>query len=292
MSLEKIQTKLKKLDKNNYSVKTWNEKYKNGNKKVKLIKLIKNKKWKKVFKKEPFKSDLKKLDKFFNELFERNKGKKINIFPYPEFIFSAFNALDPEDVLVVIQGQDPYHGFDMVKIKNDNKKNSDLMVPQAMGLSFSVPYGIDANSLDNIFKNQINFKVIKEKPNHGNLYGWAEQGVLLLNMSLTADKGSAGGYMKNWKQFTDNVISYISKNLQNVVFLVWGAPSLEKVTNGLIDQKKHKVIISSHPSGLSANKPLKNYLPFMKTDHFGECNKYLKKHDKKEIAWKLKNKSK
>jgi uracil-DNA glycosylase len=185
--------------------------------------------------------------------------------------------LSPNKIKVVILGQDPYHSFD--------RKNSSI--PLAMGQAFSVPIGADSSSLNNIFNNLIKYKQIKKKPSHGNLMAWVKQGVFLFNMALTVEKGRAGEHLSEWHKFTDLVIEYLNKNCEDLVFLIWGSHSLEKVTKGLIDKKKHKVIISSHPSGFSYNKPLKNYSAFNETDHFGKANKYLKKHGIKQIDWNI-----
>ena len=129
-----------------------------------------------------------------------------------------------------------------------------------------------------------NYGHIEEIPKHGNLESWAKQGVLLLNTSLTVQHGYPNSHTMKWEKFTDAVIKYISDNKDKVVFVLWGSPALQKLT--LIDKdKKHKIIVSSHPSGLSCHKPLRQYPAFMNYDHFGEINDYLKENKKKTIKW-------
>jgi uracil-DNA glycosylase len=155
-----------------------------------------------------------------------------------------------------------------------------------MGLSFSVDDGIKIPpSLINIYNNLLNFKHIDSIPKTGNLKKWAEQGCLLLNASLTVTDGKPNSHAKYWKKFTDDIIKYISDNCTGVVFFLWGGSSLEKIS--LIDQTKHKISISSHPSPLSIKTPLKSYESFYNTDHFGIANEYLKANNKNIIDWKL-----
>ena len=190
----------------------------------------------------------------------------------PEYhrIFYAFDKIKNNNNIypkVVIIGQDCYHGF----LRN--------MKPQACGLAFSVEgNGKEIpSSLLNIFKNMIKFNHINSIPD-GNLDYLAEQGVLLLNTSLTVQKHKPNSHSNIWKGFTDDIISYISDNSTSTIFVLWGNHSLMK--QKLIDNKKHKLIISSHPSGLSCNKRLKDYPSFVENDHFGKINSYLKESDK------------
>lgn len=192
-------------------------------------------------------------------------------YPIKEQIFNAMNSVSLTDIRIVILGQDPYP-----KIENG--------IPQAMGLSFSVPNGISIpSSLQNIFKNQIKFGHINQVPKSGDLTRWTKQGCLLLNSSLSVSEGNPGSHMKYWEKFTDELISYISDNTKNIVFMLWGMFSFGKLK--FIDSDDHKVIISSHPSGLSCNKPMKQYGSFNDVDHFGLANKYLIEHDKQPINW-------
>ena len=157
-----------------------------------------------------------------------------------------------------------------------------------MGLSFSVPYGIKIpSSLQNIYKNLIKYKHINKMPKHGNLISWAYQGCLLLNASLTVVHGKENKncHAQNWRSFSNKLIRYISNECKNVVFILWGAFALKKAR--FIDEDKHKIIISSHPSGLSYNKPLRTHQPFCNQDHFGIANKYLVENGRKPIIWRL-----
>lgn len=198
-----------------------------------------------------------------------------NIVPYPELLWKSFNMSCINDIKVVIIGQDPYFNV------HDN-------IPEAMGLSFSVPVGIPIpSSLNNIFNNAIKYKNIYKKPNHGNLEFWALQGVLLLNSSLTVIRGSDNKncHMDIWSDFTNYIVKYISDNYEHLVFVLWGAYARDKMN--LINSTKHKIIITSHPSGLSVNNKLGSYPSFNSYDHFGEINKYLVKHNKLGIIWQI-----
>jgi uracil-DNA glycosylase len=260
------------LNINNYNYKTWGEKYPDH--KVSLTQLKYHISWKELFEKEMDKKYFEELEEFLSERLEKSKGKT-RLYPYPDLVFNAFKLTALDKVKVVILGQDPYHNSEI----HDNK-----IIPQAMGLSFSVPVSIKIpSSLQNIFANQIKYDHIKLKPDNGNLESWAKQGCLMLNTCLTVRHGRPNCHSKHWTKFTDQVIKYISNNSSNIIFVLWGAPALNKLK--LIDEKKHKVIISSHPSGLSANKKLRQYDAFMHKDHFGEINEYLKKHNKGEILW-------
>jgi uracil-DNA glycosylase len=203
------------------------------------------------------------------------KNKYLKIYPFPAYVFKAFMITSAKDLKVVFIGQDPYFNCESIDTKH---------VPQAMGLSFSVPHDIKIpSSLDNIYANLVKFKHIKEKPTSGNLWFWAYQGCLMLNTALTVEDGAKESHMQLWQWFTDYVIEYISTYMDNVVFVLWGAHAYKKIN--LIDQDRHHVVISSHPSGLSANKPFQNYPAFMDKDHFGEINDYLKKKGKTYILW-------
>jgi len=129
----------------------------------------------------------------------------------------------------------------------------------------------------------VKFGVIKKKPKSGNLWLWAVQGCLMLNTILTVEDGKKEAHAKLWEWFTDYVIQYISMYMKNIVFLLWGSYAYKKIN--LIDQDKHHVIISSHPSGLSANKPFQQYPAFMHQDHFGKTNEFLKNIGKEPIVW-------
>lgn len=184
-------------------------------------------------------------------------------FPPKELIFHAFEKCKLDDLKVVIIGQDPYHGEG-----------------EANGLCFSVNDGVKIPpSLKNIFA-EINsdFDSIF-LPTNGNLDRWAAQGVLLLNAGLTVRKDEANShkYLK-WNLFTDNVISYISENYENIVFMLWGSFAHKK---GLkINREKHLVLESGHPSPLSANRGF-----WFGNKHFSQTNDYLKSIGKTQIDW-------
>jgi uracil-DNA glycosylase len=184
-------------------------------------------------------------------------------FPPKEFIFNAFDYCDFNDLKVVIIGQDPYHG--------DGEAN---------GLCFSVNDSVKIPpSLRNIFR-EINadFDTIFE-PTSGNLERWAKQGVLLLNNSLTVRKDLPNSHKHlDWNVFTDAIIEMISKEKQNVVFLLWGNFAHKKGSK--IDRTKHLVLEAGHPSPMSANQG-----KWFKNRHFSKTNAYLKLHDLKEIVW-------
>ncbi len=192
---------------------------------------------------------------------EKSSGKIV--YPPGKFIFNAFNTTPFDKVKVVLLGQDPYHG-----------------PGQAHGLSFSVPNGIPPPpSLINIFKelhNDIGLAI----PNHGNLTHWAEQGVLLLNASLTVRANEPMSHSKiGWSQFTDAVIKKVSEQKNNVVFLLWGKFAQEK--QALIDSEKHLVLKVAHPSPFSADRG------FFGCRHFSKANEYLVQHRIDPVDWQL-----
>ena len=192
---------------------------------------------------------------------EKKAGK--TVFPPGPEIFNAFQHTPIDQVKVVIIGQDPYHNFD-----------------QAHGLSFSVRKGIKVPpSLRNIYKEQERDLGI-ENGEHGDLTQWAVQGVLLLNSVLTVEAHQAASHQgKGWETFTDAVISQINEHCENVVFLCWGSYAQKKVR--FIDQQKHLVLKSVHPSPLSAHRG------FIGCGHFSEANYYLESHGIEPIDWTL-----
>ncbi len=255
---------------NNYYFKSWNNKYKN--KKINLRKLYVNDSWKHFFNREDIIETLKNIEKFLEFCLKKTDGK-IKIFPYPDLLFSSFNYTPLNELKVIILGQDPYHNYEI----HNNK-----IIPQAMGLSFSVPRGIKIpSSLKNIFKNMKKYNQTMFTPDHGDLSFLSYQGCLFLNTSLTVQCGFPNSHSKKWLYFTDKLIEYISNTKNNLVFVLWGSSSLNKLN--LIDINKHKVIISSHPSGLSCNKNLKKYNSFNSTNHFKLINNNL---DEK-IIWQI-----
>ncbi len=192
---------------------------------------------------------------------EQDHAAGITVYPSEKVRLRVFQFMEASEVKVVILGQDPYHGEG-----------------QAMGLSFSVPEGIRIPpSLKNIFA-EIKDDIGKQMPTHGDLTGWAEQGVFLLNSALSVRAGSAGSHSKiGWHQFTDSVIEHISQVNDGAVFLLWGQHAAKKKI--LINEDKHLVLESVHPSPLSA------YRGFLGCKHFSKTNHWLKQKNKKPIDW-------
>ena len=184
-------------------------------------------------------------------------------YPKGKEIFAAFDKCPVENLKVVLLGQDPYHGEG-----------------QANGLSFSVRDGIaHPPSLVNIFR-EIQEDLKLPYPESGNLSRWAEQGVLLLNATLTVRANTAGSHQgQGWETFTDAVIKCISDNCQHIVFLLWGSFAKKKIA--LIDTQKHCVLSSGHPSPLSANRGY-----WFGNKHFSKTNAYLSSVGKQAIDWK------
>lgn len=203
------------------------------------------------------------------------QNNKIKIYPHPSHLFKAFSITPINDLKVVFIGQDPYFNHEVYENR---------YVPQAMGLSFSVPDDVKIPcSLSNIYLNLVKFGHLKRKPISGNLWFWAYQGCLMLNTALTVEDDSKNSHSKLWQWFTDCVINYISTYMKDIIFVIWGSKAYEKIS--LIDLDKHHTIISSHPSGLSANKPFKTYPSFMDEDHFGKINNILEILGHRKILW-------
>jgi len=182
-------------------------------------------------------------------------------YPPGRLIFNAFDTTPFHEVRVVILGQDPYHG-----------------PGQAHGLCFSVNDGIPfPPSLQNIFK-EIQAETGAPIPQSGNLTRWARQGVFLLNTGLSVREHQAFSHSgKGWETFTDAAIAALSKGREHLVFMLWGAPAGRKAA--LIDQSRHLVLTSAHPSPLSAMRG------FMGNGHFLKCNEYLIEHGQRPIVW-------
>src|SRR5690606_8106072 len=187
---------------------------------------------------------------------------KHNCFPPKDKLFEALNLCSFEELKVVIIGQDPYHGKG-----------------QANGLCFSVEEGVDfPPSLKNVFQ-EIKDDLGKPIPESGDLSRWAKQGVFLLNATLSVREGMAGSHQgKGWEKFTDEVIRQISVNKEGVVFMLWGGYAQKKAK--LIDEAKHYILTSGHPSPLSANRGY-----WFGNKHFSKANKYLQKTDQNTIEW-------
>jgi uracil-DNA glycosylase len=201
------------------------------------------------------------------ELLHNEKESKRIIYPPGSLILNAFNLTDFNQVKVVILGQDPYHG-----------------AGEANGLSFSVPIGIKIPpSLRNIYKEIESDLGIKTPKNNGDLRSWATQGVLLLNAALTVKADQPNSHAGiGWQILTDKVIDILSEKKEHLVFILWGNFAKEKAK--LIDQSKHLVLTSPHPSPFSANKG------FLGSKHFSKTNEYLMKNGIDPIDWQVEQK--
>lgn len=191
------------------------------------------------------------------------KGDGKTIYPPGSLIFNAFNTTPFDQVKVVVIGQDPYHN-----------------PGQAMGLSFSVPQGIRVPpSLRNIYK-ELSTDVGITIPAHGDLTYWAEQGVFLLNAMLTVEKNKPASHQKiGWQNFTDAAIRALSSGREHLVFLLWGAFAQKK--SALIDERKHLILKSPHPSPFSADRG------FFGNRHFSQTNAYLEQNGLDPIDWQI-----
>lgn len=184
------------------------------------------------------------------------------IYPKGPLIFNAFNSTPVAELKVVILGQDPYHN-----------------PGEAMGLSFSVPKGIQIPpSLRNIYK-ELEADLGHTPANHGDLTTWTKEGVLLLNAILTVEKNQPGSHKDlGWQQFTDYAIRQISEKLENVVFMLWG--NFAKSKKGLIDTNRHYILEAAHPSPLARTG-------FAGCKHFSKANTYLISLGKSPVRWEL-----
>ena len=193
--------------------------------------------------------------------FVKSEYREQTVYPPGKEIFNAFAYCPFQELNVVILGQDPYHG-----------------PGQAHGLCFSVNDGITfPPSLRNIFK-EVNQDLDIPIPATGNLSRWAQQGVLLLNATLTVRARQAGSHQgKGWEKFTDKVVNIINQEKSNVVFMLWGAYAQRK--GELIDKSRHLVLKSAHPSPFSADRG------FFGNNHFSKCNDYLVAMGKRQIEW-------
>jgi uracil-DNA glycosylase len=182
----------------------------------------------------------------------------LEIVPPKNMIFNAFNLFDVKDLKVCIIGMDPY-----------------IKKGEAMGLSFSVPQGTKCPpSLRNIFKELTHeYSVIRTNTD---LTDWASQGVLLLNTALTTLESKTGYHVTIWKKFVEEVLDYITKNCNNIVYILWGSHAQQ--FQSMIDSEQNLILTHSHPSPLSRK-------PFVGNNHFRLCNSYLKKVGKQEIQW-------
>ena len=228
-----------------------------------------DKNWRNIIVVEFERSKMEKLEKCLQRLerfLQSERAAEHKVYPDDAKIFNALNLTAFGNIKVVIMGQDPYHGKG-----------------QAHGLCFSVPKGIKKipPSLRNIYEEIDPSKM----PSDGDLTGWAEQGVLLLNATLTVQECKAGSHQhQGWEEFTDAIIRAVSGKREHVVFLLWGRCAQKKGLRkkdgvALIDRKKHKVLKTSHPSPFSAHRG------FLGCGHFKTANDYLIKQRLKPIDW-------
>lgn len=215
--------------------------------------------WKAVLQSEFERDYMRQLREFL--LAEKQAGR--TVYPPGSEIFAALDSTPFDQTRVVILGQDPYHGPN-----------------QAQGLCFSVRQGVAVPpSLRNIYKElaaDLNVPI----PAHGDLGAWAKQGVLLLNAVLTVRAGEANSHQgKGWEIFTDRVIASLNEQRQHLVFILWGSYAQKK--GSMIDQNRHFVIRSPHPSPLSAHRG------FFGSQPFSRCNEYLRKTGQQEINWAI-----
>jgi uracil-DNA glycosylase len=214
----------------------------------------------------------KRIDSFEQQI-KKDVEEGIIIVPKPQVVFNTFYVTPLENVKVVIIGQDPYFN-----LTQDN-------IPEAVGMSFSVPTGVNIpSSLRSIYDNLMKFNNIKFTPKNGNLIYWSIQGCIMLNTALTVQVNKKKSHTRMWQWVTDEIIRYISYNCNYVVFLLWG-DAFDKAK--LIDQDKHDIIVSSHPSGFSRAKPFREFPPFDKIDHFSKTNELLINHGKEPIIWQV-----
>lgn len=197
----------------------------------------------------------------------QRKAAGARIYPPGPQIFAAFDATPFDAVKVVILGQDPYHG-----------------AGQAHGLCFSVLPGVPVPpSLDNIFK-EIQRDLGIARPDHGYLMPWAQRGVLLLNAVLTVEDGRAGAHQgKGWEGFTDHVVDTLNRQREGLVFMLWG--SYAQAKGKVIDQSRHRVLKTTHPSPLSAHRG------FLGCGHFSAANEHLSRRGMTPIDWSLPRRS-
>ena len=212
--------------------------------------------WEDFFKEEEKKEYYQNLMSQVNKAYETT-----TVFPPKDKIYNAFDLTPLENTKVVLLGQDPYHG-----------------AGQAQGLAFSTPSDIkNPPSMRNMLK-EIEEDIGKSSCEDGDLTSWAKDGVLLINAILTVEEAKAKSHHKmGWEKFTDNLITFISNNCKDVVFILWGASAIKK--QKIIDKSKHHILSGVHPSPLSA------YRGFFGCKHFSKTNEILKDLGKEEIKW-------
>lgn len=215
-------------------------------------------------------------DEFNSEYFTQLKEFLVEektqniVYPNGKYIFNAFNYCPFDQVKIVILGQDPYHSYELI---------DEQPLPHAHGLCFSISK--EAKKIPPSLKNI--FKELKEDiglpiPQHGNLDHWAQQGILMLNATLTVRAHKAGAHQKKgWEQFTDAAIQQLSDKRKGIVFILWGKFAQNK--ESLIDQKKHFILKAAHPSPFSAHNG------FFGCQHFSKANELLEKQGLAKIDW-------
>lgn len=221
-----------------------------------------NEKWSIFYNEEKDKPYYKELQRIL-----KLERENYRIFPPKKEVFTAFELCAPEDVKVVIIGQDPYH--------DDN---------QANGLAFSVREDVKfPPSLRNIF-NELRDDLGIETPRTGDLTHWAKQGVLLINATLTVRAHEANSHKNiGWNKFTDALITYLNANFDNIVYVAWGAFAFKKCEK--VNVQKNRILVSSHPSPLSNKKYFKEYPPFTGSKPFSKINNILLELNKTPINW-------
>ena len=217
--------------------------------------------WKEFFNEQTKQTYFQELEQFLQQE-QQTYCPDLQLYPPPNLVFNSLNQCPLEEVKIVLLGQDPYHN-----------------VGQAMGLSFSVPEDVKIPpSLKNIYKELHNDLGI-ECPLHGDLSKWSQQGVLLLNSSLTVRQHCPNSHAKYWTPFTDNLIKYLS-NQGDIIFILWGGYAKKK--KKLINTDRNYILEATHPSPLSCNRG-----GFFGCQHFSQCNQLLEKMNKKTIQWEL-----
>lgn len=208
--------------------------------------------------------DLSEIYKIIDVKREEYSKSKLQIFPSNEYIFRALNYFEINETKVVIIGQDPYHGFN-----------------QSTGLAFGINNNVkippSLRNIKNELKSDLNIDLQDQT-----LEKWAKQGVLLLNASLTVVQGKPGSNINLWNIYTSNLISELNK-LDNLIFVAWGAFAHNKLKD--IDETRHKIIVSSHPSPLSCMKKYGEFPCFNGSKPFSKINKLLNELDKDVIEW-------
>jgi len=208
------------------------------------------------------------IDEYLNNKLEKDKDRFVLV-PPPELMFYSKNRLSPDQIKIVILGQDPYP-----------------RLPDAQGASFSVPYGVDIpSSLLNIYKNMIKNGNLAKKPKHGCLVPWITQGVFLINSAYTTRDNMSNYHQADWTGFTLKLLQFLNEKCDHLVFLIWGGFADKAIKNAKIDMTKHQTSISSHPSGLSVNNTYGEHPSFANSNHFNYANKQLRKCGKNEIHW-------